>query len=495
MISDYIHLDGLDLAERIAKGELSVLEVTEDAIQRIQAVNPQLNAVVFPLYEAALERAKNGELPSGPFHGVPMVVKDMGGFFTGAPYTMGSRFLKGFEPKYDATVMKRLKASGVNVLAKSSCPELGLLGVTEPECYGPTRSPWSLDKSPGGSSGGSAALVAARAVPLGHGGDGGGSLRLPANACGLFALKSTRGRVPLGPDLGEGWGGLVQPGVMTRSVRDCAAMLDIMAGPELGMPYHAPPLERPLAEEVGRPCEKLKIAVSMEAFYGDELDKDCRDAVEAAIKLCEDLGHDVEEATPEFDKEAMIQAYLTQVSAAVSAEIYDAEHWMGRRAKATDFEPSTWFMKQVGEALSAGDLHRARDLAQYTGLKMGPFFQKYDCLLSATAARPPIDIGEFTLKSYERLGLGTLRALGDRKSFLKVLTFFAQKMLSFTPNTQLFNQTGYPAMSVPLHWNAAGLPIGVQFAGAFGSDGRLIRLASQLEQAKPWRDKLPPLHA
>lgn len=490
---NYTELDATALAALVRKKEAQPKELVEAAINAIEALNPRLNAVILKLYEQA--RAAAERPVSGVFGGVPFVFKDLDGSFAGVPYTMGSRFLRYHIPKHNAEVIERMLRTGIIPIGKTNCPELGIVGVTEPELHGPTRNPWNTEHTPGGSSGGTASAVAARIVPMGHGGDGGGSIRIPASHCGLFGLKPTRARNPLGPDYGEAWGGYVQPGVLTRSVRDCAAMLDATHGPEQGAPYYAPPPERPFIEEVGAKPGKLKIAFSVDSLYAESAHPDCKRAVEDAARLCAELGHEVVEAKPSFPMKELIRAYLVQVAAGTAAAMKELEGYAGRPPEPSDVEPPTWLLNQIGQKLSALDLETARAICQRTGREIAPFFNTYDAFLTATVARPPVKIGELALKSYERVGLAILRKAPIKKVLDLVLDDLALKSLAPTPNTQLFNQTGQPAMSVPLYWNAQGLPIGVQFAGRFGDEATLFRLASQLESARPWAQRKPPICA
>jgi amidase len=485
-------LDATALAALVRDGEVHPTELVEQAIARAEAVNPKLNAIVTPMYEQARAAAK-GELPDGPFRGVPFVVKDLDGFTAGVPYTMGSKFLAEFTPDHDAEVIARIRRAGVVLIGKTNCPELGILGTTEPQFRGPTANPWNLEHTPGGSSGGTGSAVAARIVPMGHGGDGGGSIRIPASANGLFGLKPTRGRVPLGPELGEGWGGYVQPGVISRTVRDSAGMLDCLAGPMLGDPYAAPPARSTFAEAAATEPGKLRIAWSTGSLFGRSTHPDCAAAVQQAAKLCAELGHKVDEAAPTIDRDALVHAYLCQVAAGVASEIDDAEGWVGRKARPSDFEPATWFLNQLGRALSAAELQHGRDLTHALGRTMGAFHQRYDVFLCATMAYPPARLGEIRVKTHERFGLAMLRALPLGPALRAVLAGLAEDSLERAPNTQVFNQTGQPAMSVPLGWSTDGLPVGVQFAGRFGDECTLFSLASQLETALPWAAKRPAL--
>ena len=492
-MNDYITCDATELAVRVRCGEVQPIELVEKAIAGIEAVNPTLNAVMHPMYETA--RAAARSLPDGPFRGVPMVVKDYDGFVKGEPYTAGTRFLEGFVPDHDSEAIARLRRAGLIFMAKTNLPELAILGTTEGRLKGPAHNPWNPEHSTGGSSGGSAALVAARAVPLGHGGDGGGSLRIPASACGLVGFKTTRGRVTMAPDFGESWGGYVSWGCLTRSVRDAAAMIDVMAGPAAGDPYAVPPLERALAEEVGAAPGKLRVAFSPGSLFGKETHPEAKAAVELAAKLLAELGHEVEEARPEFDRERQVRAYLTQTAASVAAEIEEKGRWVKRRPSPKYFEPATWFLYQLGRKLSAAELQLGRDAAQAAGRQLAAFFSRYDLFVTPTLAYPPVRLGELALKGAEEFALAVLRVLPIGAALRAILTKLGDTSLERTPNTQLFNQTGQPAISLPLYWTPDGLPVGVQFVARYAEDALLIRVASQVEEARPWRNRLPKIVA
>lgn len=490
MNNEYTECDATELGSRVARGEVSAAELVEVAVRAIEKVNPALNAVVHRMYESARAFAR-GPLPAGPLSGVPMVVKDFDGFVKDVPFTASTRFLDGFVPDHDSEAIARLRRAGLVFLAKTSCPELAILGTTEPEFRGPTRNPYDTTRSTGGSSGGSAALVAARAVPVAHGGDGGGSLRIPANHCGLVGMKATRGRVPLGPDMSEGWGGYVQWGALTRSVRDTAAMLDVMAGPMPGDPYAAPRLPRPLAEEVGRDPGKVRIAFNTGSLFGRRMHGEHAAAVRKVAAQLEALGHHVEEATPGVDREALVRAYMTEVSVGIAAEIEDFAKMARRRPRASDFEPGTWFMNQLGRALSGLEHLQARNAAQTAARVMGAFHERYDVFLCATVAHPQARIGQLALGAAERAGLKMLRVVPSGRVLREVIARMAPEFLELTPNTQLFNQTGQPAVSLPLHCSPEGLPIGVQLAAALGREDLLMRIAAQLEAAHPWHAHRP----
>jgi amidase len=486
---DYMSCDATELARRVATREVSPLELVTTAIALIERCNPQLNAVVHRMYDSARARAAAAP-PQGALRGVPMVLKDFDGFVRDEPFTASSRFLDGYCPDHDSEAIARLRRAGLVFVAKTSCPELGILGTTDPAWRGPTRNPYDLTRSAGGSSGGSAALVAARAVPIGHGGDGGGSLRIPASHCGLVGFKATRGRVPLGPDWGEGWGGYVQWGALTRSVRDAAAMLDVMAGPMPGDPYAAPALPGPLAAEVGRDPGRLRIGLHAGTLFGDRVDDANARAVLEAGRLLEGLGHSVEQAKPEIDRDELVRAYFTEVAVGIATEIDDFAHMSGRSPRASLFEPGTWFLAQSGRALPALELQRARDAIRRAGRVAGAFHERYDLFLCPTVTHPPVRIGELALDLLERVGLAALRALPVGAMLRQVLRQFG-RFLEPTPNTQLFNQTGQPAISLPTGEHPGGLPIGVQLVAALGREDLLVRVASQIEAAAPWSHRRP----
>lgn len=493
-VDDYTAHDASGLAERVARSEVSPAELVDTAIDAIERVNPSLNAVVHRMYESARAQAR-GPLPQGPLRGVPMVIKDYDGFLAGEPYTGSCRYLEGYVPERESEALSRLRRAGVIFLAKTNCPELGLMGTTEPALRGPTRNPYRLERSTGGSSGGSAALVAARAVPLGHGGDGGGSLRIPASHCGLIALKPTRGRVPVGPHAGEGWGGYVQWGALTRSVRDTAAVLDIMAGPMPGDPYAAPALARPLVSELRQDPGALRVGFFTGSLFGSAIDPEHSLAVKRAATQLAQLGHRVEEAVPAIDKRALVRAYLVQIAVGVATRLHAFARELGRAPRPDQLEPATWFLAQVGRTLSAVELTRARDIIQAAGRVTAAFHARYDLFLCATTAHPPVHIGALKLSAAQLAGLSVMRRVPVSGLLRTVMARLAPGMLEHTPNTQLFNQTGQPAISLPLHVSAEGLPVGVQLAAAMGREDTLIRVAAQLEAAKLFCTPLPRLSA
>ncbi len=490
--AEYATYDAVGLAELVAKKEITPLELLDEAISRIETYNPKLNAVVHTSFDRAREQAK-GELPDGPFRGVPFLLKDLKAQDAGQPATGSTKLSADYVPTEDCELVRRFKRSGVLILGRTNTPELGIYGVTEPAMRGPCRNPWDLEYTPGGSSGGTAAAVAARMVPMAHGGDGGGSIRIPASHCGLVGLRPTRARNPMGPYSGEGWTGYVSEHVLTRSVRDSAAMLDATNGPDVGAPYQVLPPEGPYLQEVGKDPGKLKIAYCREALFGSETHPDNLAALESSIALAKELGHELVETKPEFDKPGLIHAYLLTIATSVAADVRELGDKVGKTPKASDFEKPTWLLKLIGDKLSASEFLYSRNLIHRESRRIGQFFQNYDVFLTPTTAFPPLKVGELALNTAKELQLSLLHAAPAKALLMKALDTLAEEALAPTPNTMLFNQTGQPAVSLPLHWNEGRLPIGTQWVGRFGDETTLIRLAAQLEEARPWKDKQPPL--
>jgi amidase len=495
--NEYDKYDGLGLAELVRKKEVKPSDLVEEVISRIERLNPQLNAVIYKMYELARKTA-DGDIPDGPFKGVPFMLKDIRAAYAGVPLTSGSRFFKDFIPDYDSEIVKRFKAAGVVIIGKTNTPEFGLMPVTEPRLFGPTNNPWNLARTPGGSSGGSAVAVAARIVPLAHGTDGGGSIRIPASCCGVFGLKPTRGRNPMGPDVGEAWRGFVCQHVLTRSVRDSAAMLDATAGLDIGAPYYAAAPTRPFLSEVNIDPKKLRIAFTSKPFFGSSVDKDCITALEATVKLCQDLGHEVVEAAPQVDGRAFVRAFIVILSVETRATIEENEVLLNRKASPEDFESGTWRLGLLGKQFLATDFSRSLNLLQRMTRQIALFFQEYDVLLTPTLAKPPLVTGSLRPKESQRSRMRNLLDkpnTGELIDRLDGLEIPSEHTYEFIPYTTLFNVTGQPAMSVPLYWNDEGLPIGVQFVSRYGDEATLIRLAGQLEKAQPWSERVPPICA
>ncbi len=471
--AEYQDYDSVGLAELIAANEITATEALEAAVERVEAANPKVNAVVHKMYDAAAQTIAAG-LPDGPLAGAPFMLKDLGAYYAGEPTSFGSRLYADFVPDHDTTLVARYRAAGLVILAKTNTPEMGICAATEPALHGPTRNPWNPALGAGGSSGGAAAAVATGMVAAAHASDGGGSIRIPAAQCGVFGLKPTRARNPAGPDLGEGWSGLATNHVVSRSVRDSAALLDATSGPAPGDPYWAPPPARPFRDEVGADPGRLRIAVAATAPGGCDLDPACAAASEAAAKLCADLGHHVEWATFHYDFDALRQVMWTIVAANLNNTLALRGREIGREPTRQDVEGITWACAEHGRQISGPDYARAIQVIHGLGRQLAGFFADYDLLLSSTMAVPPPPIGAYDMS-------------GDD------LDTFIDRMMADMPITPLYNLAGNPAMSVPLHWTAAGLPIGVHFGAPFGDEAALFRLAAQLEAARPWADRRPVL--
>ena len=493
--AEYDQYDGLGLAQLVREKKISALELCEEAIRRIEKINPFINAVVTPMFDIGRAAAKK-ELPDGPFAGVPFLLKDLLSAYAGVRFTSGCRAYKDYVPDYDSELVKRFKKAGLITLGKTSTPEFGLMGITEPELFGPTRNPWNTEHTPGGSSGGSAAAVASGMVPLASGGDGGGSIRIPACYCGLFGLKTSRGRTPTGPKVGEWWQGAAIEHVLTRSVRDSAAMLDAVCGADAGAPYIIKPPDMPYSEEINRDPGTLKIAFNTESPLGTGTHEYCRQAVYETAKLLEELGHKVEEAKPEIDGLKLADSYFTMYFGETAADIRHAEAVLKKKVSQGDFEITTWFFGQLGRCYSAGDFVEAMREWDIAARIMGEFHRKYDLYLTPTVAFPAAKIGELLPKPYEKAAMKiiSILKLGALAKASGMVNQIAIQTLAKTPFTQLANFTGQPAMNVPLYWDENNMPCGVKFIAPFGDEATLFRLASQLEKTKPWFDKRPPLN-
>ena len=469
---EYAAYDGLGLADLVKRGEVKASELLDLAIARMESENPKLNAVVIPMIEDARRTLAEGP-PKGPFEGVPFLIKDLMLLSKGARTTNGCRFFADQVADHDSELVSRYRRAGLVTLGKSASPEFGLTATTESKLYGATRNPWNLAHSSGGSSGGASAAVASGMVPLANASDGGGSIRIPASCCGLVGLKPSRGRMPFGPDVGEGWSGMSTVHAVSRSVRDTAALLDATDGVDVGAPYGAPPKARPYLEETKLAPGTLRIALLRETFNGAETHPDCRDAVSDAAALCESLGHKVEEARVEIDAEALSQAAQLIMAANLRSTLDDHAAVVGRAFGKEDLEDLTWIMSQAIAQRSADEYARSIRTIHRVGRVVERFFQDYDVILSPTMAAPPVEIGLMSLSNPD---LAEFAAVAGRAAGY----------------TQCFNASGHPAISLPLHWSQAGLPIGLQFAARFGDEATLIRLAAQLEEARPWFDRHPP---
>ncbi len=474
-MNDVAFLDATAQAELVRSKQIKPEELLDGAIEPIERLNPQLNAVVLPMYDQARAAIAAG-LPDGPFTGVPFVLKDLGATYAGVVQTQGSGFLKDAVSPIDSELTRRHKQAGLVICAKTNTPEFGLLPTTEPRLFGAAHNPWNLDRTTGGSSGGSAAAVASGMVPFGHANDGGGSIRIPASCCGLFGLKPTRGRITLGPLLGDIMSGLVNEHCVSRSVRDSAALLDATAGSMPGDPYVAPAPERPYLEEVGANPGRLRIAYTLKTFTDTPIHEDCVAAVKDAAALLSDLGHEVEEASPPVPGDQLIDSFTNLWAAGNAWGIDTLAKVTGKQPKEEDFEILTWTLYQMGREVTATQYLDAVAGMQMLGRQIAGFHQTYDVWLTPTLGKPPVELG--WLQSTPEDGMAGFTRAGE-----------------FVPFTPIQNSTGQPAMSVPLFWNEEGLPIGLHFAGRFGDEATLFRLAGQLEEARPWAGKIPPVSA
>lgn len=476
-MNDELHrLDAIAQAQLVERGEVTPLELVDAAIARIERLDPALNAVISRQFEQARERAR-GPLPEGPFRGVPFLLKDLaGGAEDGMPLTYGSRLGAGHRADYDSELVRRFRAAGLVFVGRSSTPEFGLTPTTEPALFGPCRNPWNPGLSSGGSSGGAAVAVAARMVPFAHASDIGGSIRIPASACGVFGLKPSRGRNPAGPKMGEGTAGLPAEHCCSISVRDSAALLDATSAPDFGAPYVAPFKGRPYLDEIDAPHHRLRIAVLRAPLNGAPIHPDCLAAVERAATLCRELGHEVEDAIPPVsDIPAVSDAFAKLFMVAAAINLQTLEGLVGRSAGANDIEPLARVVTTLGRQVGATDYVLAQRVLQRLGREIAAFQERHDLILSPTMALPPAAIGELVLRE------------GDP------IDAYFQRTHAFAAFTSICNATGQPAMSVPLYWTAEGVPIGVQFAARLGDEATLFRLAAELERASPWAERVPPL--
>lgn len=471
-------LDATGQAELVRRREVSPAELVEGAIERLERLDPRIHAVVHRALDEARVRARAASLPDGPFRGVPFLLKDLGGTQAGQPYSGGMRALHraGFRETVDSWLVRRFDAAGLVPLGRTSTPELGLLPTTEPEAFGPTRNPWSLGHGAGGSSGGSAAAVAAGIVPLAHASDGGGSIRIPASSCGLVGLKTTRGRCSFGPSAGERWSGFSVEFAVTRSVRDAATLLDAVAGPQCGDPYFAPPPSRPFGEAPGAKTGRLRVGILREppANRGLELHPECRAAADRAAALLRDLGHDVDEAhPPALDDPATILTYVRVVGANVAQAVEGWGRRLGRALGPDDVEPLTWALAERSKEMTAPQLLDCIDEVHAFGRRLAAWWDEgWDLLVTPTTAQPPPEIGWLTSTREDPL-----------RAFLRSAPFGAY--------TSPFNLSGQPAISLPLHQTADGLPVGAQIVAAYGREELLLSVAARLEEAAPWAGRRP----
>jgi amidase len=470
---EYSSYDGLGLAELVRTGQVSWKELVETAQKAIEAVNPTLNAVI-----GRIDPQEPAGDPDAPFFGVPFLMKDLMLVAKGIPCDMGSRLFAGaFVPPVDSFLVQRFKAAGVIPLGRTNTPELGFNITAEPVLYGPTRNPWDTSRSSGGSSGGSSAAVAAGVVPIAHASDAGGSIRIPAANCGLVGLKPSRGRVSAGPVNSNPLHGMLSEHVVTRTVRDTAAMLDVVQGPGIGDPFViAPPLRR-YAEEVGAPTGKLRVAVSLSGTLNATVDEEIRKEVLRIARHLEGLGHEVVEASPTFDEAAYHSANMTYMFSFLAAGVLGGAQMSGRKPSLDTLEATTLAGYEYGLTLRAIDLEMADMNANTICRSVASFFQEYDILLTPTTVGAALPLG-FCDSNDPKY---------DAKSWY-------EQLFRYAPFTALYNFTGQPAISLPLGIDPAGLPVGMQFVGRYGAEDTLLRLAAQLEESLPWSGRRSVVH-
>ncbi|MGK8204570.1 amidase [Burkholderia cenocepacia] len=485
MHPDYLAHDAIGLAALVRERKVSPLELLDAAIGRAEAVNGAINAIVLQDYDAARARAAATTALDAPFAGVPYLVKDLGAAVAGLPLSMGSRHYRYFVPGDDSPVIARSRAAGLNVFGKTNTSEIGQMPYTEPELFGACRNPWNLDHTPGGSSGGAAAAVAAGVVPLAHASDGGGSIRIPASCCALFGLKPSRNPALVDlPTHGE----LAVQHALSRSVRDSALLLDVTTGQTL--PPGAPGTFLGALET---PPGPLRIGLVVDPMLAPALDADTRAALDDAAALVESLGHHVEPATLPIDYARAAETFLTLWATIAEEMVLGARSLTGRTPRRGEFEATTWAMAAVGRHLARARLPDVLEWQRQLTVQVAGVVSRYDAILCASLAGPPVKIGELQPTPLEAAQMRLVATLPARPLLRELLAKASQKAFAWAGCTELFNLTGQPAMSVPLYWNARGLPIGVQFAARHGDDALLLRLARQLEQARPWFERRPPL--
>ncbi|KIN73058.1 amidase [Sulfitobacter guttiformis] len=476
-MTDALREDATYLAGLVASGEASPDELLDEALARVAALNPALNAVVL-VQEDAARRAIKAGLPEGPFRGVPFLIKDLGAEAIDFPSHSGSHLLQGTKYGFDSAIFERMRSTGVVTFGRTTSPEGGIGPVTEAAVYGgPTRNPWDVSRTSGGSSGGSGAAVAAGIVPMAHGSDGGGSVRIPASSCGLFGFKATRARFPDGPASGEGWAGMAIDGFLSHSVRDNAAMMDACAGPDLGAPYVAPAMEYSYMESIARPPKRLRIGVCETTFSGGAVDPECRVAVQKTAKLLEEMGHAVFPACPVADHAGMMHAWTKIVACGTALWIDKTLEAQGRAFRQGDVQGVAASARDFASGISGAEYLAAVNKVHAYGRAMAATFDKYDILLSATLAEPPASVGRFThdRDDYEGYRVG------------------AGGVFEYSPFCAAFNASGQPAASMPMHWTDSGLPVGVHLAAAYGADATLIAVCAELEQSAPWAQRKPEM--
>jgi amidase len=467
-VEEYLRYDALGLAELVRKGAVAPHEVLEACLARLEAVNPKVNAVVLLRADQAVDALKSGARGDQRFYGLPYFIKDLHAPVAGLRLAHGSRAFDGSVFQFDSETVARLRRAGFSIIGRTNSPEFGLSATTEPRLHGPTRNPWSLAHSAGGSSGGAGAAVAAGILPATHATDSAGSIRIPASANGLVGLKPTRGLLASGPHRGDPNHGISHEHAVTRTVRDCAAILDATVGPDVGAPYFtAPPVESYLTA-IDRPPAKLRIAVNLASFFTGEMpDSEVVQAVEATTKLLRDQGHEVEEARPDFDGPGLVNAIMTVLQAGLASLVEAREAELKRPLRRDELEPASWSAVEIGRTISGRSYAAQFPVINRAVRSIGQFFTRYDVLVTPTLMRPPARLGELSTD-------------------IDDIQRFNAQLFGYAPFTFPFNATGQPAASLPLGWSTSGLPIGVQVVGRFGEDTTLLQLARRLEIASEW---------
>jgi Asp-tRNA(Asn)/Glu-tRNA(Gln) amidotransferase A subunit family amidase len=473
MTEDYLGFDATGLAALVSRREVSPQELLDAAIARTEAVNPKVNAIAARHYDEARAAIRAG-LPEGAFRGVPFLLKDLNALLAGTVTSNGCRFFQDNRADHDTELVSRYKRGGMVIFGKTNTPEFGLTVSTEPRLFGPTRNPWLPTHMAGGSSGGAAAAVAAGIVPAAHASDGGGSIRIPASCCGLFGLKPTRARNPHGPDRGEGWSGASTEHVVSRSVRDSAAILDLTCGPDVGAPYFATPPAVPFLAAMGASGPVLRIGMVTRTAAGEGIDPECERAVRATARLLEGLGHRVDEISLSSVEQGFGPAFRVIIAGNIRTAIELHAARTGRQPAPDDLEKVTWAMFEAGGRASAADYARAVVAIHRVGRQFAALFQVHDLVLAPTLPKPPQPLGVFSMMAED------LDAYGRDVGF-------------FTSFTAIVNLAGNPAASLPLHWTPDGLPVGVQLIGRYGDEASVLRVSAQLEQERPWFHRRPAL--
>ncbi len=482
---EYENYDAVGLAELIRQGDITAKECLQAAYERYLAYNPKLNAVTQEFYAEALESIALADAKA-PLFGVPFLIKDLMTAYKGKPLTFGSKYLQHYQPSDDCELVKRYKKAGFIIWGKTNTPEFGLSIVTEPLFSGTTLNPWHNDYTAGGSSGGAASAVAAGIVPIAHASDGGGSIRIPASCCGVFGFKPSRGLVPQGPFVLRAWQGCSVQHVLSHSVRDSAMVLDLTKGSALGEPFVSIPPQEPYLHLIEKSLQPLRIAVCTKSFLGSDVHPDCLAAVEKTKKLCQALGHELVSIELDFMSRNVIYAFLTMISAEIGAFMTYFHKAQGRKPKQHELELLTQLFVQAGKQFRAPDVSQAIHVLDHVGLRVAEIFQKVDIILTPTLAQPPVKHGALAFSQWEKYLFTCFNKVPWLTSIPKLLTKLCLPVTTIAPFSAIYNISGSPAASLPLHRNVQGLPIGCQIAAAWGNDATVLQLARQLERECPW---------